>query len=53
MGPLYDSLIHGLSLEQVIQNSLLLDIGIPAEFGGDPGPAGAASMIQELGIVRS
>ena len=38
-----DSIEDGIS---VISNSIILDIGIPGEFGGDPGPAGSASIIQ-------
>ena len=30
----------------LLANSIILDIGIPVKYGGDPGPAGTASIIQ-------
>lgn len=29
-----------------LKNSILFDIGIPLEFGGDPGPPGSTSLMQ-------
>ena len=31
--------------------SLLLDVSVPVEYGGDPGPAGSSGMLQERSVL--
>ena len=33
--------------------SLLLDVVVPVEYGGDPGPAGSSGMLQERNVLIS